>query len=243
MNRVEILDFLELPDVSTDDEIKTRLEDKLTYFQRLAENAPNDFLKRLHTANTEKIKGIQQQLSAPVARVPHTTNNLTSNNQPFITSSDDSVSTGSNHLSAKRNKDAVAWLVRHTENKSAKTFPLYYGKNFIGRNPHPAVPTILISEDPYVSRLHTLLDVHSVSPLEIIISDDSINNEGKPSKNGTYVNGNEKRLTKKMIISENDTIQVGMTKFNIKLNNSNLNKIVQEVEESDYMKTVVIDIF
>jgi hypothetical protein len=34
-----------------------------------------------------------------------------------------------------------------------------------------------------------------------------------------------------------------MTKFIIRLNNTSIHKIVQEVEESDFMKTVVIDIF
>ncbi|TDQ09437.1 FHA domain-containing protein [Pedobacter metabolipauper] len=244
MTRVELLDFLELPDSSSEDEIRIRLDDKLTYFQHLTENAPNDFLKKLHSANTEKIKNIQKELSAAGAKGPTpTTNHLMVNVDTPYSAHADTVTTGANILSAQRNKDAVAWLVRHTENQSAKTFPLYYGKNYIGRNAHPAVHTIVINEDPYVSRIHTLLDVTNTNPLEIIVSDDSHGNAGRASKNGTYINGNENRLTKKMIIGENDTIQVGMTKFNIKPSTNNINDILQEVEESEYMKTVVINLF
>lgn len=244
MTRVEVLDFLELPDSSTEEEIRIRLEDKLTYFQRLTENAPNEFLRKLHSANTEKIRGIQHQLAEgdDTGKQPRATNQFPAEAVQAVAAAD-TMSTGANFLSAQRNRHAIAWLVRHTENQSAKTFPLYYGKNYIGRNPHISSPTILISEDPYISRIHSLLDVVNSSPLEIIVSDDQVSNEGRASKNGTYINGNVQRLIKKQTITENDTIQVGMTKFNIKLNNSSINEIVQEVEESEYMKTVVINLF
>ena len=234
-----MFEFLEIPTNSSENDIIERIEDKLTYFQRLSENAPNDFLKKLHTENVKKIQVLQSQLlsRADETNHQHSTNYVSANSNLTGNYGD----TSANLRSAQNNKTAVAWLVRHTENQSPRPYPLYYGKNFIGRNNHPSDPSIIITEDPYVSRIHCCLDVESTKPLQILVSDGVAIN--KPSKNGTYVNGNEQRLTQKARVSENDTLQVGMTKFAIRLNNDNIKKIVQEVDESEYMKTVIIDIF
>ena len=239
MTRKEVLEFLELPDSATDNEIRIRMDDKLTYFQRLSENAPNDFLRKLHTSNTEKIKNLQTQLLTPDVLNNELKKQPSSNNQQQYSNQQ----SASSNLSSQQNKTAIAWLVRHTENQSAKTFPIYYGKNFVGRADQSGTPTVVINEDPYVSRVHALLEVIQVNPLQIRVYDDPSTNGGKASKNGTYINGDDRRLTKNMIVKENDTIQIGMTKLRVRTNNTSVQKIVQEVEESDYMKTVVIDIF
>ena len=236
MTRKEVLEFLELPDSSTDKDIRIRMNDKLTYFQRLSENAPNDFLRKLHTSNTEKIKTLQiEMLGADAAN-----NNRDAKNNHLPVSS---YQYQEPVAQAQPNALAVAWLVRHTENQSAKTFPLYYGKNFVGRANQPTNHTVVINDDPYVSRVHAMLDVISINPLQINVHDEAASNGGKPSKNGTYINGDDRRLSKKLTIRENDTVQIGTTKLIVRLNNTSIHKIVQEVEESDYMKTVVIDIF
>ncbi|MBN8720350.1 FHA domain-containing protein [Hydrobacter penzbergensis] len=217
MTRNEVLEFLELPESASDADIRVRLNDKLAYFQRLSENAPNEFLRQLHIANTEKVKQMRAEFIGAKG----------SEAKPASTAA----------------KTEIGWLIRHTENQSAKTFPLYYGKNYIGRNSQPGSPTIVLDDDPYVSRTHALLEVTNVDPLQIVISDDATGNGGKPSKNGTYINGNSQRIAQKVTIGNNDTIQVGVTKLIIRLNNTSIHKIVQEVEESEYMKTVVIDVF
>ena len=233
MTRTEVLEFLELPESATDNDIRVRMDDKLAYFQKLSENAPNEFLRKLHTSNTEKIRTMQSMMhgqSAP-AQPKAGASYSESHAEPF-------------HASAPVAKPQVAWLVRHTENQSSNTYPLYYGRNFIGRNQHGSgTATVIINDDPYVSRTHALLEVININPLQIIVSDDAASNNGKPSKNGTYINGDENRLTHKVSIGANDTIQVGMTKLIVRLNNTSIHKIVQEVEESEYMKTVVIDVF
>jgi hypothetical protein len=135
--------------------------------------------------------------------------------------------------------EPVAWLIRHTENQSSKTFPLYPGKNFLGRKPLPGLtPFIEVEEDPYISKVHAVLFAESNG---IYINDPSPE-EGKPSKNGIFINANENRLTAKTRLKENDTVQIGVTKLILRYNNSSIKKIVQEVEETDYMHTVVIDI-
>ena len=230
MTRAELLEFLELPESAADHDIRERMNDKLTYFQRLSENAPNDFLRKLHTSNTEKILALQREMGGITAPASSAARyEAPSYQQPV--------------QQAPARSAEVAWLVRHTERQSAITFPLFYGKNYIGRNPSSNGPCITFAEDPYVSRVHALLEVININPLQIVVSDDANSNGGKASKNGTYINGDEKRLSRKVTIGANDTIQIGMTKFIIRLNNTSIHKIVQEVEESDFMKTVVIDIF
>lgn len=244
MTRKEALEFLELPDSSTDNDISLRLNDKLTYFQRLSENAPNEFLRKLHTTNTEKVKTLQLEMLGAGAA-----NNAGAKNTYAPTSQNSYQQPGSQNSyqqpAAHANSDAsaVALLIRHTENQSAKTFPLYYGKNFVGRANHATGHTVIINDDPYVSRVHAVLEVVDIKPLQIVVYDEGAGASGKPSKNGTYINGDDRRLSRKATIRENDTIQIGMTKLIIRLNNTSVKKIVQEVEESDYMKTVVIDIF
>src|SRR5258708_3149871 len=141
--------------------------------------------------------------------------------------------------SMEREPAPVAWLIRHTENQSAKTFPLYPGKNFLGRKPRPdLVPFIEVEGDPYISKVHAVLYAEKAG---LFISDPS-GEEGKPSKNGIFINADDNRLTEKTRLKEKDTIQIGVTKLILRYNNNPIVKMVQEVEEQDYMHTVVIDI-
>ncbi len=231
MNRKEMLELLELPDNAGEEEIKRRMDEKLAYFQRLSENAPNDFLRKLHSTNTQKIKHLQAQL--------FDTQKPSVQSTPFQTSSNTPVTSVNNYQSSA----AIAYLIRHTENMPSKTYPLLMGKNIIGRKAVPGIPFIEVDNDAYVSRVHAVIEVVSAQPLVVALYDDATHNGGKESKNGTYVNGNVKRITQKVLLKNNDTIQIGMTKLTFKLPTDNVAKIVKEVEESDYMKTVVIDIF
>jgi hypothetical protein len=240
MNRKEAFEFLELPESASDAELKTRLLDKLAYFERLSENAPNDFLRKLHLQNIEKVKTIQKNLLQETVSAV----------QPFHRSAASSFGDSSsqqtvrhspvNTVPSHSNQNPVAWLVRHTENQSAKTFPLYPGKNVVGRTAQTGMQMILLDDDGYVSRVHAVVTAENG---EFFITDNATSNGGKASKNGTYINGNDNRITQKVKLRENDTIQLGMTKLILRSNNTTINKIVHEVEESDYMKTVVIDIF
>lgn len=242
MNRKEAFEFLELPESASENDIRTRLEDKLHYFNLLSENAPNDFLRKLHLQNIEKVQAIKKILVQTTLSATPTPANYKApsyqNESRYQQNRQDDFKPPVDH-----GKKTAGWLVRHTENQPSKTFALYYGKNYIGRNPNLGDSCIVIDDDPFLSRVHALLDVTSSDPLRITISDDASANGGKPSKNGTYINGDSKRIERPERIRENDTIQVGMTKFIVRENSSNLQKIVNEVEETDYMKTVVINLF
>lgn len=135
----------------------------------------------------------------------------------------------------------IGWLVRHTENQSMKSFPLYAGKNFIGRKVQPGLkPFIEVEEDPFVSRVHAALYAEGAGPYTFYISDTSATNGGKPSKNGTYVNGSEERINTKVKLNEYDTVQIGVTKFVLRYKIADQKSMLDEVEDKGYMHTVVI---
>jgi pSer/pThr/pTyr-binding forkhead associated (FHA) protein len=235
MSLKEALAFLELPDTATDNQVGVGLADKLKYFQKLMENAPNEFLRNLHAKNIEKIKGFQALLPPQTAPA----NSRAYENQkpvhPSITAY---------HSDLLADKEVLAFLIRHTEQQSIKTYPLYEGKNIIGRTiKNGSYNPVVIDDDNYVSRVHAIIDIKNDKNIEITISDDAISNGARASKNGTYVNGNEKRIKNPLSLSDNDTIQIGMTKLILRYNNININQIIDEVEESNYMKTVVINLF
>lgn len=233
MTKTDILDFLELPNQASDNEIKSRLADKWVYFSRLHQTAPNEVLRRLHTQSKEKIKAIQQQLGLQISDNANQQHGDVHVVTPSL----------NNHSSAQA-ATPVCWLIRHTENQPAKSFPVYPGNNVIGRNAQPGKQCIAIEDDTYLSRVHALLYAHTgMMGFEFVIDDSASANESKPSKNGTYINGNTERITKKVKLSEGDTIQVGITKLVLKLNKEPIHKIVHEVEESEFIKTVVINIF
>ena len=116
------------------------------------------------------------------------------------------------------------------------------GKNFIGRKLQPALtPFIVIEDDSYISRVHAVIYVQKENPQEFYILDSAAANGGSPSRNGTYINGNETRISSKTLLQENDTIQIGVTKLILKYNTKELTKIVSEVENTGYVNTVIFD--
>jgi hypothetical protein len=235
MNKKEILEFLELPAGANDAEIAVRLEDKLTYFTRLSSNAPNDFLKKLHKGNVEKIQAIKSQMGLKQNTGQHTAPPVAHQFNPSVRPS--SLSSDTAQLPQQQ---VPAWLIRHTEQQSTKPYSLQAGLNYAGRNQQDG-PTIILDSDPYVSRLHALIEVVNSNPVRVYVGDAAL--AGKPSKNGVYVNGNDHRINSKIELKDGDTIQIGMTKLILKLNRENISNIVKKVEEEEYMKTVVIDIF
>jgi hypothetical protein len=139
-------------------------------------------------------------------------------------------------------KEPVAWLIRHTENQSPVSFPLYPGKNYLGRKEKPgAQPFVKVAEDPYISKVHAVIIVEPGAGHAFFLADDPATNGDKASTNGTYINGMEDRITTKTRIRNNDTIQIGITKLILRYNDSGLEDIVREVEQKNYMHTVVID--
>jgi len=115
------------------------------------------------------------------------------------------------------NEKEAGWLIIHTENKNIETFSLKEGRNLIGRKTTKNTPNISIS-DNYVSRHHAVVFVKQNQKYEYEYSiADNAEALGKPSMNGTFVNGNTNRLREKRIpLKDGDTIQIGETKLVLK---------------------------
>lgn len=138
----------------------------------------------------------------------------------------------------------LAWLIKHTENQQIESFPLYNGLNYIGRLPINGENNILVKGDNFVSRNHAIIFIENTSSIPtIFIQEYGHYKNVRKSRNGIYINGDERRITFKTRLFTNDTIQVGMTKLVLKLNNDHLDNIVTQVQDTGYMKTIVINIF
>jgi len=249
MNPKDAFTFLELPENATDTQIKKRLEEKLAHYEHLSQHSPSAFLRRLNNQHLSKALLIRKEIASilpkpltiPVAAEeeievtaePAIEEN-NSNTMPVIVSAALRTSAGKKGMN-----EPIAFLVRHTENKPVKPFPLYSGKNFIGRKVHSSLkPFIALEDDEFVSRLHAVIFVEEEEAC--YIDDSASSNEGKPSKNGTFINGDKQRVTERCRLNDNDAIQIGETKLIFRMNNTSIKKIVEEVQESDYMHTVII---
>jgi hypothetical protein len=291
MTKKEALEFLELPESASDSDIKTKIADKLSYFELLSEKSPSVFLRRIHEQNVAKVKLIQKEsaqwsgsdesghtpvitvhdesvkLEKPIGQLQEkpqpvtvhpqtmhakemepvaaplrgemavpkpegvlepktpTKNELKPTSEPTYFA--DTVDWSKAQTKLKPGPDPVGWLVRHTENKTIKSFPVFPGKNFIGRKIQPGLkPFIQVEEDLFVSRVHAVLYAEGAGPYLFYIS--------------TYVNGSEDRINTKIMLHDYDTVQIGETKFVLRFEIEDILKMQDEVEDKGYMHTVII---
>ncbi len=140
-------------------------------------------------------------------------------------------------------KQIAGWLVVHTENKKQETFNLKEGRNSIGRKTSKNIPDIPII-DNYVSRHHAVVFVRKNQKYEYEYTiADNAEALGKPSMNGTFVNGDAQRITDKSVkLKDGDTIQVGETKLVLKTTQVaiDVESAVKLVGKTGYKKTVDI---
>ncbi len=137
-------------------------------------------------------------------------------------------------------KIIVGFLIVHDEMTKPQTFTIKTGKNCIGRKDKDKPCEIMIeTEDAYMSRNHCVIEggMDKSGNICLILYD-------LGSLNGTYLNGNPKRLSKedKVYLEDGDTIQIGKTKVMVKLVKSS--KTAEEARKNvmslPYSKTVVI---
>ena len=164
MNNIkEYLDFLELSSNANHVTILERIDEKQKLFSQLLHNAPNEYLKNIHTKNISKLTEISSFFNKGFVAAKEINNiEKTKNN-------------GSN--------SSIAWLIRHTENMQPKSFPLFVGDNFIGRANNKNSNQITIDDDIYISRNHAI----------ILVENGKYKITDMDSKNGTYINGLEKK--------------------------------------------------
>ena len=289
MDRKEALEWIELTELATPEEIKAKLASRLTYFETLSEKAPSQFVRRLHQRNVERVKEImaaaktwegmeepavveavvvaekvEEPVVAPVKTVePEPVVAKPVAPEPAVAkAAEPQVSKVSvmrpaevqaqrvavikpaqaQPLKAKE-LQPIAWLIRHTENQSTTSYPVYSGKTYIGRKEKPGLaPFVRIGDDPYISKFHAVILAEPGRPTTFYLADDAAAKGEKPSTNGTYLNGREGRITAKTQIKNNDTIQLGITKLVFRISDAELEDIVKDVARTSYMHTVIIDI-
>lgn len=253
MTREEALAFLELPVTATPEEIKTRIADKLEFFETQSEKAPSDFLRRLALRNLGLVKTILKDaapwISITKAPEPEPVLQEAADEQPeqtvyIVSSMKEAVLKKAAEAELPKKRAAhepAAWLIKHTEQQPASVYPIMPGKNFLGRKKQAALePFVVIDGDDFISRLQCVLYAEEDNPLEFFISDPAAFNNGKASKNGSYVNGVAEPISEKKLLHDGDTIQVGATKLVIRFNTGvELETVKQEVENSGYISTVV----
>ncbi|MCQ2252710.1 MAG: FHA domain-containing protein [Bacteroidales bacterium] len=110
---------------------------------------------------------------------------------------------------------AAGWLILHTEGLEPISYELHEGRNRIGRISSQNTPDVGVADDKLMSRNHAVLVVrlNERNVYEYILADNAAI-QGKPSLNGTYVNGNSERIgDNPVFLKDGDTIQCGVTKF------------------------------
>ena len=253
MTKSEALEFLELPEETTDTEIKKTLENLLASYESLSEKAPSDFLRKLNAQKVVKIKGIQKDLLT-WAREKQKPNSIILTEDDSEEESEEEeelpatapiiIAHGSRSSKNTPVVEPAGWLIRHTEDQSSKTYSLWKGKNYIGRKLHDSLkPFIVIDEDLYISRVHAVIIAEGEADnYNFYIEDSAASNDSAASTNGSFLNGKEKRITSKTKLNENDTIQIGVTKLILRYNNHPIKKLVKEVEKSKFMHTVALEL-
>ncbi|MEP6750994.1 MAG: FHA domain-containing protein [Bacteroidota bacterium] len=266
MERHEIINYLALDAAASIAEVQAAVAEKLKTLEAVSDGLGSEFLKKMHQKNLDKAQLVKNEVMlwkeiekvpepvlsvAPVVSKPEEHSGKSGQvNAPVFEPVTNYFTTpviiGSKSKSSLDNAGAaepLGWLVRHTENQTAITFSLFRGKNYLGRKKQPGLPAfILVDDDVYMSRIHAMIEAGATGDYEFYISDNELSNLGKASKNGTYINGSETRISQKTRLFENDTVQVGVTKMILKINrDNNLKKVIKEVQSSKFMDTVIID--
>jgi hypothetical protein len=231
MNKAEALDFIGLKEPFTEESVVNKCTERFNYYHMLYANAPNKVIEKIQQQNLEKLKQVKQTLLEEIV------SRKIDFNQRFV----DAPSKPRPEPVSSGKKEAAGWLIVHTENKRTESFDVYEGVNYIGRKKRDdGANTVLLEEDPFVSRTHAFIKVkRTTGDTQFVLHD---GDGSKPSVNGVFVNGNEKRVNQHCALSENDTIQIGTTKLVLKKkkDDRSVTGEIEEVLNTDFIRTIDI---
>lgn len=241
MKKHEALAYLNLAPDAGESEMIRAFSEKFNHFQYLLTHAPNDLLRNIHRQNLDQLEQVRQTLGIALAATTPPPAVQKPVSEPEMIPQ--RPATGQPSGTA----EPVAWLIRHTEQKSHNHHALWPGDNPIGRTAVVNRRSICIEDDPYVSRFHAAIIVTpKPGGFSVELADDGRFNQGEPSRNGTYLNGSDQRIKSNDIrlLKDGDTIQVGNTKFMLRINSASktISGLVKEVEKTQFVRTVVIDL-
>lgn len=151
-----------------------------------------------------------------------------------------------NTVADKADVDVKAgWLVVHMPDRDTLTYDLYLGKNVVGRPTSNNDVDIPIEDDDFVSRKHMTIVVEKENEdLTCTLYDDGRESGGRPSTNGTFINGSEQRVgpTDAVVLKNNDSIQVGETVviFRSIYEDTEVVEAATAVMDMDFIKAIAI---
>lgn len=226
MDKSEALEFIGLKEPISEEAVHSKYTERFNYFRMLYSNAPSKAVEQIQQQNLEKLNRAKKILVEEVASKKR---NFDKNKSK---AEEEKI----------ENKATVGWLIVHTENKKTETFDLYEGINYIGRKKKDdKTNNIVIEDDPFVSRTHAFIKCKEAGgKLQYLLYD---GDGKKPSVNGVFMNGNDVRIHEYYLLKENDTVQIGTTKFvfKIKKAHTSITGELEEVMRTGFIRT--IDIF
>jgi hypothetical protein len=233
MNKAAALEFIGLKESLSEEAVREKYKERFNYYQMLFTNAPNKAIEQIQQQNLEKLKQAKKIL---LEEIDATKNRFDEKHTgPVIKSK---------HEDKKaEKKPVIGWLIVHTENKKMESFDLYEGINYIGRKKKDSHENnILIENDPFVSRTHAFIKCKETTggKLQFLLYD---GDGSKPSVNGVFLNGDERRINEYCLLKENDTVQIGTTKlvFKVKKDNRSISGEVEEVMQTGFIRTIHIN--
>jgi pSer/pThr/pTyr-binding forkhead associated (FHA) protein len=138
---------------------------------------------------------------------------------PNISQPDDQLLTEipvSSAIKGQLLKPGILMLINSECACSPKIIRLKRGINTIGRNAaSPKASILLDTNDPFISRLHTTIDL-------IMKSDGTFahNLSDAGSANGTWHNGDKLEKGDQIVLKSGDTVQLGHTTFEFKIDDN-----------------------
>lgn len=229
MDKAEALDFTGLKEPLTEEAVAARCTERFNYYHMLYANAPNKVIEKIQQQNLEKLARAKQLLLGEMAAKKAAV-------QKHLV---DAAAAKRKEPEPPEKKEPVALLIVHTEGRRHESFDLYEGVNYIGRKKKDdGAASIVLDDDPFVSRTHAFVKAKYVhGDLQAALYD---GDGSKPSANGVFLNGSEKRINGHCSLAENDTVQIGMTKlvFKVKKDDKTVSGELEDVLQTGFVRTV-----
>lgn len=192
------IELLEIDENAGVQQISERLSDRYQYFSTLVSTAPTMQLRAIYQRKLSDLQILANHYSIKISA-----------------SGADQTPKDASTKSSKGTEKAgqqQALLVLHTEGRALRSYPLLPGINILGRSQGTSGNTILIDDD-YMSRAHAVVEITSIKEKSALLYDIGELPGCKSSTNGVFLNGNEQRLSGKVALNPNDTLQVGYAKL------------------------------
>jgi hypothetical protein len=229
MDKAEALTFIGLKEPISEEAIHDKYTERFNYFRMLYSNAPNKTLEQIQQQNLHKLNQVKMMLLEEMATKKKNFDKKHGNALP-------KPMFGAVKI---EEKPVVGWLIVHTEHRKTETFDLYEGVNYIGRKKRDdKANSIVIEDDPFVSRTHAFVKCKKDgNEFQYTLYDGDGN---RPSVNGVFLNGNDRKIKECCLLEENDTVQIGTTKlvFKVKKANKSISGEIEEIVRTDFIRTI-----